>query len=92
MLTNQKCEIIPTLIDLHPHECRQEFHYYPFVVELDRRAGNYNALNDLYNKVCVSKKTYHLNLSVLSMITGINKSKALTKHILCACECKFDEK
>ena len=36
--------------------------------------------------------TYHLNLSVLSMITGINKSKALTNHILCACECKFDEK
>ena len=43
-------------------------------------------------KYVFQKKTYHLNLSVLSMITGINKSKALTKHILCACECKFDEK
>ena len=24
------------------------------------------------------------------MITGINKSKRLTKHISCECKCKFD--
>ena len=24
------------------------------------------------------------------MITGINKSKTLTKHISCECKCKFD--
>ena len=24
------------------------------------------------------------------MITGINESKTLTKHILCECKCKFD--
>ena len=26
------------------------------------------------------------------MITGINESKTLTKHILCECKCKFDGK
>ena len=26
------------------------------------------------------------------MITGINKSKTLTKYILCKCKCKFDER
>ena len=26
------------------------------------------------------------------MITGINESKILTKHISCECKCKFDEK
>ena len=31
-----------------------------------------------------------LNLSVFNMITGINESKALTKHISCECKCKFD--
>ena len=25
------------------------------------------------------------------MITGINESKRLTKHISCECKCKFDE-
>ena len=26
------------------------------------------------------------------MITGINKSKTLTKHISCECKCRFDGK
>ena len=36
LLSNQKCEIQPTLNNLHPNEYRPEFHYYPFAVELDR--------------------------------------------------------
>ena len=35
----------------------QEFHYYPFVVKLDRCVGNCNTLNDLPNKVCHLNKT-----------------------------------
>ena len=34
-LSNQKCMTQPTLINLHPNECSQEFHYYPFAVKLD---------------------------------------------------------
>ena len=42
-----------------------------------------NTLNELANNVCVPNKTKYLNLSVLNMITGINESKTLTKHISC---------
>ena len=49
-----------------------------------------NTLNDLSNKVYVPNKTEGLNLSVFNMITGINKSKTLTRHISCECKCKFD--
>ena len=31
-----------------------------------------------------------LNLSVFNMITGINESKTLTKHISCECKFKLD--
>ena len=31
-INNQKCMIQPTLINLHPDEHSQEFHYYPFAV------------------------------------------------------------
>ena len=31
-INNQKCMIRPTLINLHPDEYSQEFHYYPFAV------------------------------------------------------------
>ena len=37
--------------------------------------GSCNTLNDLSNKVCVSKKIEDLNLIILSMITRINESK-----------------
>ena len=56
-LSNQKCMIQPTLINLHPNEYSQEFHYYLFAGKLDRCVGSSNTLNDLSNKVCVPNKT-----------------------------------
>ena len=88
-LTNQKCVIQPTLINLYPSEYSQEFHYYPFAVKLDGCFGSCNTLNDSSNKVCIPNKTEDLNLSVLNIITGINESKTLTKHISCKCKCRF---
>ena len=82
----------PTLINLHPNEYSQEFHYYPFAVRLDRCVGSCNTLTDwsnISNKVCVLNKTEDLNLKVFNMITGINESKTL-KHISCESKCKFD--
>ena len=89
-LRNQKCMIQPTLINVHPNECSQEFHYYPFSVKLDRYVRSCNTLNELSYKVCVSNKTEELNLSAFKMITGINESKALTKHISSECKSRFD--
>ena len=45
------CLIHPTLINLHPNEYSQEFHYYPFAVKLDQCVGSCNTLNDLSNNV-----------------------------------------
>ena len=49
-LSNQKCEIQPTLINLHPNEYSQEFHYYSFAVKLGRCVGSCNTVNNLSNK------------------------------------------
>ena len=75
-----------TLFNLHPNEYIKKFHYYPFSVKLDRCAESCNTVNDLSNKVYVPKKTEDLNLSIFSMITEINESKTLTKHISCICK------
>ena len=40
-LSNQKCMPQSTLINLHPNECSQELHYYPFAVNLDRCVRSY---------------------------------------------------
>ena len=63
---------------------------YPFAVKLDRRVGSCNTCNDLSNRACVLNKREHLNLSVFNMITGINESKKLTKHLSYECKSKFD--
>ena len=92
LLNNQKCIIQPTLINLHPNEYSQEFLYDPFAANLDTCVGSCHTLNDLSNKVCVLNKTEDINLSVFNMITGINEWKILTKHILCECKCRFDQR
>ena len=89
-LSNQKCMTQSALINLHPNEYGQKFHYYPSAVKLDRSVGSCNTLNDLSNKVCAPNKTEDLNLSVFNMIIGIDESKTLTKHISCECKCRFD--
>ena len=91
-LCNQKCEIQPTIINLQPNEYCQEFHYYPFLVKLDRCFGSCNTVIDLSNKICIPNKIGKLNLTVFNMITGINESKTLTKHLSCKCKCRFGRK
>ena len=63
-VSNQKCKIESTLINLHPNEYSKEFHYYPFAVKLNRCVGSCHTLSDLSNKVCVPSKTKDLNLRV----------------------------
>ena len=72
-LSNKKCEIRPTLTNLHPNEYCQELHYYLLPVKLDRCVGSCNTLNDLSNKACVPIKTKYLNIHVFNMITRKNK-------------------
>ena len=78
MLSNQKCIVQPNLINLHPNECSQNFHYYSFTVKLDRCVGSCNTINYLSNIVRFPNKTEDVNLSVFNMMTGINESKTLT--------------
>ena len=89
-LRNHKCVTPPTLINLYPNEYSQEFHYYALAVKLDRCFGSCNTLNDFSNKVCVRNKTEDLDISMFNMITGINESKTLAKHISCKCKCRVD--
>ena len=91
-LSNQKCMIQLSLINLHPNEYSQEFHYYPFAVTLDGCVRSCKTLKDLSSKLYVPNETEDLNLSMFNMITGMNESKTLKKHISCECKCKFDEK
>ena len=77
-LINQKCNIQPTLINLHLNKWSQELRYYPFAVKLDKCVGSYDTLNDLSNRVCVPNKTEGLN------------TQQVTIDISCRRKCHFD--
>ena len=80
----------PILLD--PNKYSQDFQQYLLAVKLDKIVVICNTLNNLSNKVCIPNKTEDLNLSVFSIITLINQPIILTKHILCQCKCRFDER
>ena len=85
-LNDQQCMTRPTRINLNPYEHNQGLCHYPFIISLDRYNGICNDINELLSIICGLNKTEHVNLSVFSMITGINES-TLTKHISCSYIC-----
>ena len=69
-----KVQVFPvSIVNLHPNEYSQEFHYYLVAVKLDRCVESCNTLNDLSNKLCVPSKTDDLILRVFNIITEVNK-------------------
>ena len=60
------------------------------MVKLDKYFGSFNSSIDLSNKICIPNKTEDLNLSAFNMITNVNKSKTLPKHLSWECKCRFD--
>ena len=81
-----------TLTDLNPDEYNLGWHFYPFMVILDRCSGNCNILGDSSTRTNVPNKAEDVSLSVFNMITKINESKALTKDVSYEFKCKFDGK
>ena len=77
-LNNQPGKTRLLLTDLNPNKHDQGLHHYPFMVSLDRCNGS---LDDLSSRLCVTNKTEDKNLNVFNIITGINESKTLVKHI-----------
>ena len=90
LLSNQKCLIQPALIDLHPNKYGQKFVGSCNTVILLSVIVSYVLI--LLLLLSVSNKTDGLNLNVFNMITGINESKTLTKHISCERNCRFDRR
>ena len=91
-LSNKKSKVQATLLNLHPNEYSQDLHYYQFAVKLDWCVESFNTLNNLSSNVCVPNKTEDLYPSMFNIITVINESNTLTKHISHKYECRFDER
>ena len=75
-----------TLSDLNP----VNLNYYPFIISFDKWNISFNAVDDLFMKICVPSETKDITVEVFNMITKINEVKTVVKHISCNFKCKFD--
>ena len=82
-LNDDPCKVRPTFIDVNPNEHK----YYPFMVRLNKYTGSYNVLSP---KICVPKESKDINVKAFNMITNKDKDKAMTEHISCDWERKFN--
>ena len=80
-LSNKKCIIRPTLINLHTNKYNREFHFYPFAVKLDKCVWSCNTLNDLSIKVCSTTQNRRFKFMYVQHDYGTNELKTFTKHI-----------
>ena len=62
------------------------------MVNLDRCNKTCYTLDYSFGRICVPYKTENVNINVFNVVTRINESKTLTKHISCKCKYKFDGK
>ena len=79
-LNNQSYIARPSLINLNPDEFNEGLHYFPFMFNLDRCNRSCNTLDNLAD----------VNSNVFNLITRINGSKVLAKHVSRECKCKYD--
>ena len=59
---NTKSVLLGNLINLHSNKYSDKCRYYAFAVKLDKCIRSCNNLGDLFNKLCVPKKTEDLNV------------------------------
>ena len=76
-MNNQPCLVRVTLIDVN----LDEFHYYSFVISMNRYDGSCSTVEDPFGGICVLNRMEDVNLKLFNVIKGINKSKTLAKHI-----------
>ena len=85
-MNNKPCLARHKLIDLIPNKLR----YYLFMISLKRYKKVYNKLDVPSTKTCVLNVVTGVNVKLYNMMTRIDKSKSLVKHILSDCKCRFD--
>ena len=70
-MNNQSCMTRPTLIYLNPDELL----FYPFIISLDRCDGSCNTSENLFGRICASRKIGDVNFEAFSIKKEIHESK-----------------
>ena len=85
-MKNQECKVRPEIININSNNSI----FSPFSVEINRRNGNCNNINDPYAKICVFDTAKNLNVKVFNSMTLTNETKSIKRHETCKCICRLN--
>ena len=82
-LNDERWTVRSIFVDVNPNELKD----YPFMISLNTCTGCCNVLSSI---LCVLEGTKDIGAKAFNMITNKDKAKAITEHISCDCQCKFN--
>ena len=82
-MNNQKCKIIPEIINVNNNELVDLFS-----IKVNKCSGSCNNINDPYAKLCVPNVVKNINVKVFNLISWKNQRKQIKWHENCKFNCK----
>ena len=86
-MNNQKCKVRPKIADINSNNPI----FYPFNIKINKCSGNYNNINDPYEKICVPDTVKDLNVRVFNLMSRTNETRHMKWHETCKCICRLDK-
>ena len=96
-MNSHQCMVRPTLIDLN----LDEFHYYPFIISMNRCDKSFNTVEDPFVKICIPskidkwiseskklKKTSRVSVDVNLMVENMTQDKKWESD---KCQCDWEK-
>ena len=78
-LNSRPCQGRPTIVNINSRETL----FYQFLIGVNKCGGICNAVDDLYARAFVLNKVKNMNLKVVNVMSGLNKTKFSVQHELC---------
>ena len=85
-MKNQECKARPEIINVNSNNPI----FYPFSIKINQCSGNFNNINNTYEKICVPDVVNDLNVKVFNLMSGTNETRFIKWHGNRKCECRLN--
>ena len=85
-MKNQECKTRLQVININSNNSI----FYPFSIKTSKCSGNFNNVNNPYEKICVSDIVKNLNVKVFNLMSRTNETRFIEWHEACKCKCRLD--
>ena len=82
---NQECKVRPQIVNVNGNYSV----FFPFSIKTSKCSGSCNNINNPCAKLCVPDVVENLNVKVLNLASGTNKTRRIEWHETCKCKVRF---